>query len=65
MRDLYVKKSITGSGWVVWRGNPDDDHPYAILDAKVERWFFTRRGAVNYAKRLLAARNERAEKITL
>lgn len=65
MRDLYVKKSVTGSGWVVWAGNPDVDEPWDILNARVEKWFFTRRAAVNYAKRLLAARNERAEKITL
>jgi hypothetical protein len=65
MRDLYVKKSLSGTGWVVWRGNPDSDEEYGILLASVERWFFTKRGAVDYAKRMLEARNERAEKITL
>jgi hypothetical protein len=65
MRDLYVKQSYDGSGWVVWRGDPDAESVYETLNAHAEKWFFTRRSAVKYAKRLLELRKQKAERITL
>jgi hypothetical protein len=65
LRDLYIKKSLLGSGWVVWRGNPDEDDGWAVFNATAEKWCFTRRAAEKHARRLLEAHNQRAEKVEL